>query len=217
MANFDPSGGASTNPFLFGPSPVGFVGPTVGAPKTASAPLAKAPAKTTPAAPISAKKIPNRATGPSVGSSPTGVISPTAPVAPSVDEWLANDAAYQSQASALEKAWADYQAQSGQSADQYKTDYASKVDELGKTRALAGQDLESDYASRGMLNSGLYAKAFNDYSTEYDNRQKQLATGLSDFLANLATQSQNYKSEQDLTSEKAKQDAIARRAASLGL
>ena len=68
-----------------------------------------------------------------------------------------------------------------------------------------------------MLGSGLYAKAYTDYTTDYDNRQKQLDTGLSDFLANLLSQTNNYKSEQDIVSEKAKQDAIARRAASMGV
>ena len=38
-----------------------------------------------------------------------------------------------------------------------------------------------------------------------------------DFLANLLSQTNNYKSEQDIASEKAKLDAIARRAASLGV
>lgn len=215
MSKKDDTRGGTLTPFIFGPAPTGFVGPTASPVPLVGSP--KAPVKTTPSAPVSAKSIPNRTASPAVGNSSTGVISPTAPVQPSVDEWLANDAAYKTQSDALTKAWADYQAQKGLSESQYRTDYTSKVNDLSKTRDLAGQDLENDYAARGMLNSGQYAKAYTDYTTEYDNRQKQLDTGLSDFLANLLSQSQNYKSEQDLTAEKAKQDAIARRAASLGM
>lgn len=201
-----------SSPFIFGNANPNkqFVGPVAGPPKSI------APPKTTPAAPKKPVAV-NRKPSPAVGSNSTGAISPTAPVQPNVDEWLANDVAYKTQSDQLAKAWADYQAQSKQTEGQYRTDYTSKQAELGKTRELAGQELEADYASRGMLGSGLYAKAYTDYTTDYDNRQKQLDTGLSDFLANLLAQTNNYKSEQDIVAEKAKQDAIARRAASMGV
>jgi len=207
-----PDNSGSASPFIFGNANPNkqFVGPVAGPPKSI------APPKTTPAAPKKPVAV-NRKPSPAVGSNSTGAISPTAPVQPNVDEWLANDVAYRTQSNQLAKAWADYQAQSKQTENQYRTDYTSKQSELGKTRELAGQELEADYASRGMLGSGLYAKAYTDYSTDYDNRQKQLDTGLSDFLANLLSQTNNYKSEQDIASEKAKQDAIARRAASMGV
>lgn len=208
----DKSYGTPT-PFIFGDANPNkqFVGPVAGPP-----PAASAPPKSTPASPTNPTVV-NRKPSPTVGSSATGTISPTAPMQPNVDEWLANDVAYKTQSDQLAKAWADYQAQSKQTENQYRTDYTSKQSELGKTRELAGQELEADYASRGMLGSGLYAKAYTDYSTDYDNRQKQLDTGLSDFLANLLAQTNNYKSEQDIAAEKAKQDAIARRAASMGV
>ena len=207
-----PDNSGSASPFIFGNANPNkqFVGPVAGPPKSI------APPKTTPAAPKKPVAV-NRKPSPAVGSNSTGAISPTAPVQPNVDEWLANDVAYKTQSDQLAKAWADYQAQSKLTENQYRTDYTSKQSELGKTRELAGQELEADYASRGMLGSGLYAKAYTDYSTDYDNRQKQLDTGLSDFLANLLAQTNNYKSEQDIAAEKAKQDAIARRAASMGV
>lgn len=207
-----PDNSGSASPFIFGNANPNkqFVGPVAGPPKSI------APPKTTPAAPKKPVAV-NRKPSPAVGSNSTGAISPTAPVQPNVDEWLANDVAYKTQSDQLAKAWADYQAQSKQTEGQYRTDYTSKQAELGKTRELAGQELEADYASRGMLGSGLYAKAYTDYTTDYDNRQKQLDTGLSDFLANLLAQTNNYKSEQDIVAEKAKQDAIARRAASMGV
>lgn len=207
----DTSSEKSTSPFIMGnanPSNA-FVGPPA---KTA----APAPVKTTPAAPKKATAV-NRASSPAVGSNASGAISPTAPVQPSVDEWLANDIAYKSQSDQLTKAWADYQAQAKQSENQYRTDFANKQATLAKTRDLAGQELESDFAARGLIGSGLYAKAYSDYTNDYNNRQKELDTGLSDFLANLLSQTNNYKSEQDITAEKAKQDAISRRAASLGM
>lgn len=213
MATSRGNDGSTAAPFTFGNTPRGFVGPLAG--PTVGAPLAAAPPKATPGK--AQKAIVNRAASPTVGSSSTGVISPTAPVAPNVDEWLANDVAYKTQSDQLTKAWQDYQARSKQGEGQYRTDYTGRANELAKAREANAKELESDYASRGMMGSGLYAKAFTDFSNDYDNRQKQLDTGLSDFLANLLSQSQDFQSEQSIAAEKTKQDAIARRAATLGL
>lgn len=199
-----------SSPFTWGPAPAGFVGPTVGSPKKTPIPL-----KTTPTAPTN--KITNRASGPVVGSNNTGVISPTAPVNPTVDDWIAGDTAYKSQSDQLAKAWADYQAQQGIAEGQYRNTYTNDTNALATTKEAAAKALEDDYASRGLLGSGLYAGAYNDFQTDYGNRQKALDTGLSDFLSNLALQGQNFKSEQDIATEKARQDALARRAASIGL
>src|SRR6476620_8534960 len=49
----------------------------------------------------------------SVGGSATGAIAPVVqpppPAAPSIDEWLANDATFKTQNDQLAKAWTDYQ------------------------------------------------------------------------------------------------------------
>lgn len=181
----------------------------------------KAVKKTSSAASRRAATIaPARSSRPSVGNTATGTVAPIATPAPppmSIDDWLAQDTSFKSQTDQLAKAWADYQAQSLQSENQYRTGYTQDADRLGKARTLAGQELESDFAGRGLLGSGIYAKAYTDYQNDYNDRQKALETGLGDFLANLASQKQNYKSDQDLQSEKAKQDAINRRAANLGI
>lgn len=161
-----------------------------------------------------------KTTRPSVGNSSSGTVAPiaTPTAAPmSVDDWLAQDTTYKSQQDQLAKAWSDYQAQALQSENQYRTGYTADADKLKTARTQAGSELESDYAARGLLGSGIYAKAYTDYVNDYDARQKALDTGLSDFLANLTSQKQNYKSDQDLQAEKAKNDAINRRAAGLGI
>ena len=186
-------------------------------PKIVSRAPARAPAR---AVTRRAASVAPKSTRPSVGNSATGTVAPVAAPAPppmSVEDWLAQDTTWKSQQDQFNKAWSDYQAQALQSENQYRTGYTADVNKLKTARTQAGQELESDFASRALLGSGIYAKAYTDYVNDYDARQKALDTGLSDFLANLTSQKQNYKSEQDLSLEKAKQDAINRRAASLGL
>ena len=158
--------------------------------------------------------------GGGVGSNRYGNISnfaPTPPPAPprppSLEAFSAKDSTYQSQLSALKKALADYMAQQGQSKTQYLTGYTSDRDTLGKNRTQGLSDLENDYASRGLLQSGLYADSMSDLNTDFDKRQAALDQARAAFLAQQTSDLTNFKSEQQLTQQKALQEAAARRAA----
>lgn len=156
-----------------------------------------------------------------VGSGPTGNIAPITqpapPAAPSVDDWLAGDSTFQSQNNALAKAWADYQNNAKMQTDQYNNQYGQNVDAMNKQKDLDAHSLEDDYASRGLLTSGLYAKANTDFLTSYADKQKTLDTGKADFLANLLAAQQGFQSDQGIQTDKARQDAINRRAAQYGV
>lgn len=154
--------------------------------------------------------------GGGVGTSSTGQVSTMAAPAPSIEAFLGSDASYQAQVAALNKALADYQAQMGTQQNQYNTNYASNIAQLGQDRTVGLADQQNDYTGRGLLHSGLYGKAAGDLNTQFDTRQSDLARARADFLANLGLDFNNFRSEQNLTQQKAKQDAIARRAAQYG-
>lgn len=158
----------------------------------------------------------------SVGRSSTGRVAPVAPpkpppAPPSLAQWLKGDSAYLTQQSALARALKDYQAQMGSQRQQYQGQYDLNLKELGTQREGAFEDLENDYASRGLLQSGVYGTAYSDLENDYKRRQTDLDTARANFLANLGTGLKNYQTEQSLTAEKAKQEAIARRAAKYNL
>jgi hypothetical protein len=142
-----------------------------------------------------------------------------APAAPpmTINDWLNQDSTYQSQEAALKKALTDYIAQQGVAQNQYTTDYATRVNDLGiqKTRGL--EDQGNDYASRGMYLSGVYGKDLSNLVGDYARRQSDMDTAKSDYLANLATDRGNFQDQQQLTETNAKQNAIQRRAAQFGL
>jgi len=156
--------------------------------------------------------------GGGVGISSSGQVSNVAPAAPpSLDQFLGSDSGYQSQLAAIQKALADYQAQMGTQKTQYETNYASNLNQLGQDRTMGLADQQNDYTGRGLLHSGLYGKAAGDLTTQYDTKQSDLGRARSDFLANLGLDFNNFKSQEDITQQRAKQDAIARRAAQYGV
>lgn len=160
--------------------------------------------------------------GKSLGSNGSGRISsvappppapPPPPAAPSINQWLAGDTAYKQQTDAAKKAMADYMAQMSGQQGSYETEYQRNLMNTGDAEKLANTDLENDYASRGLTNSGLFLKAKTDLSTDYDKRESTLADGRAEFLANLKAALTNFQSTSNINSTKYKNDAIARRAA----
>lgn len=161
--------------------------------------------------------------GGGVGTNRTGGISnfaPTPPAPPpappSLEAFSAKDSTYQSQLSALKKALADYMAQQGQGKNQYLTSYAGDAKTLGENRTQGLDDLGNDFASRGLLQSGLYADSLSDLNSDFDKRQAALEQAKAAFLAQQGSDLTNFQSEQQITKQKALQEAAARRAAQYG-
>ena len=157
--------------------------------------------------------------GGSYGSSSGGQISPSIqpPAAPSLADFLSSDSVYAQQIAALDKAKKDYMAQQGQAKTQYLTGYTSDLNTLGQNRQDALSNLENDFASRGLLQSGLYADNMANTNTDFDKKQSALEQAKAAFLAQLTGDLTNFTSEQDITKTKAKNDAAARRAAKYGV
>lgn len=155
--------------------------------------------------------------GGGLGSNSSGQISTPAPKAPSLSQFLLGDSTYLAQKSALDKARADYLAQQGQSKTQYLTNYARDASSLKDNRTQALGDLENDFASRGLLQSGLYADNMANLNKEYDTKSSALDQARAAFLAQLASDFSNFSSEQNLTLTRAQQEAAARRGTQYGV
>lgn len=153
----------------------------------------------------------SNASGNIVPAAPAPTV-PAAPAPPSIEQWLANDTTYKSQHDALTKAISDYVLQSTASQNQYGVDYTTNTGKLAENRTNGGLGLQDDYASRGLMNSGLYAKAYGDLQTQYDSQQKDLDTAKANFITKATTDTGNFKTESGLKDTQAQADAINRRA-----
>jgi hypothetical protein len=116
----------------------------------------------------------------------------------------------------MRKAYADFLASQTNDKTQYQNQYGLNVKSLGEDRTKGFDDLLNDYAGRGLLNSGVYGKAYADLQTDYDARQTQLDTQRQAYLQDLATNLGNFKGDQATATTSAKQEALARRAAKYG-
>ena len=166
---------------------------------------------------------PNLPSGPSGGGSGIpgagggiGTIPP-APKAPALDTYLKSDASYQNQLRTFAQALAEFQAGQKRSTASDNTSWQGATRQLGeqKTKDLAG--IMNDFASRGMLKSGLYGQGIADYQKTYQNNLNDLNTGHSNALRDLGTANVNFQKDQAIQSAQARSDAAARRAAQFGL
>lgn len=153
------------------------------------------------------------ASGGGLGSSRGGQISSSVspPRPPTLSDFLASDSTYNQQISALDKAKADYAAQQGLAKTNYLTGFTGDLSKLKQSRTDALSDLENDFASRGLIRSGLYADNLADVNKDFDTKQSDLNTAKAQFLAQLASDLSNFTSEQTISRTKAKSDATARR------
>lgn len=155
--------------------------------------------------------------GGGASSNAMGVVAPVAPPVPTESQFLTGDDTYQSQISALAKALANYRAQMGQNQTNYNTNYTGNVNDLNTAEGRTLTDLDNDYASRGMLVSGLYGKARSDEQGDFNTRLADLASQKQQYMQGLANDYSNFQDEQNLSKQKAQQDALARRSAQYGV
>lgn len=137
--------------------------------------------------------------------------------APSVEDWLTGDTTYQDQQAQLRRAYADFQATQNLNKNNYELSYAQQLRDLGQQKEQGFTNLEDDYASRGLLKSGVYAKAFSNLQDQFNNRQSDLDTAKAQYLAGLNQSLSSFQNDQNTTLTSAKQQAIARRAAKYNL
>lgn len=133
------------------------------------------------------------------------------------EKWLAGDTTYQQQLANFKKSLTDYEAQYKRQRGIIERDYAEMIRALNQQGARDREDQKNDFAGRGILRSGVFAKALGDYNAEFNSKMKNLQTGKSDKLGDLSSQRTNFKRQLELEKQAAKQDALRRRAAKLGI
>lgn len=134
-----------------------------------------------------------------------------------LDKWLAGDVTYQQQLADFNRALAEYNATYDRQRSMTNRDYGESQRALNLQGTQDRADQQNDFAGRGILHSGVYAKALGDYNTQFQLRKKALTTGMNDKLGDLAMQKKNFTTQTSLEKNNAKQDAIRRRAQQLGI
>lgn len=132
-------------------------------------------------------------------------------------KYLAGDTTYQQQLADFNRSKAEYGANYKRQTGIVNRDYAESQRALNRQGAQDRLDQQNDFAGRGILRSGVFAKALGDYNTDFNARVKALTTGKTDQLGDLAAQQKSFLSQLQTEINNARQDAIRRRAAKLGI
>lgn len=132
-------------------------------------------------------------------------------------KYLAGDTTYQQQLADFNRSKAEYGSNYKRQTGIVNRDYAESQRALNRQGAQDRLDQQNDFAGRGILRSGVFAKALGDYNTDFNARVKALTTGKTDQLGDLAAQQKSFLSQLQTEINNARQDAIRRRAAKLGI
>lgn len=162
--------------------------------------------------PVKSKPKPKPKPKPKAKPKPKSKKKPSA-----TQKYLAGDTTYQQQLADFNRSKAEYNANYGRQSGIVNRDYAESQRALNRQGAQDRLDQQNDFAGRGILRSGVFAKALGDYNTDFNARMKSLTTGKTDQLGDLAAQQKSFLSQLATEMNNAKQDAIRRRAAKLGI
>lgn len=139
------------------------------------------------------------------------------PTAPSIDEYLMSDTAYQGGISQLMKDLADFQAGNQNEQNSVNSAFQTALQRMGQERTQALSSLEEDFAARGLLNSGLYADAVSDYDTQYNQQIGDLTTDNQNSIASLVAALQQQQGLNTSSQQALREQAIMNRAKQYGL
>jgi len=137
--------------------------------------------------------------------------------APSLSSYLAGDTDYQNFLRGNQRTLADFLNDMGRQKTEAGTTFATSKRQMETEKEEALEAMKDEFASRGLLMSGLYGEAQGDYNRDWTTQMGTMEQANSAFLADLLSQQTNFKREQQLASESAKQEALRRRAERYGV
>lgn len=139
------------------------------------------------------------------------------PVQSALDKWLAGDTDYQQQVAEFNQQQQAYQQQYDDSVNQQNQNYNATKTGMNTQATTDRQNQQYDFAGRGVLQSGVYAQALDQYNTTFNQNMNNLTQGNTQALGSDQDQLNNFLRELTLQKNAAKQDAIRRRAETLGI
>lgn len=141
------------------------------------------------------------------------VAAPRPPAPPNINSYLGTDSVYQQALSGGKRSLADYLSELGRRRGEATTQYNQTRASMERDRTQQLADLEAEFASRGLIQSGLYGEEQGRFQQQFTDQLNALGQQQTGLLADLLSQEKNYRRENDLAMQQAKQEALARRAA----
>lgn len=139
------------------------------------------------------------------------------PVAPSLASFLGSDSTYQNAVSGGKRSLTDFLSDLNRRRGEATTQFNQTSQSMEQDRTHQLEQLKNEFASRGLINSGLYGQKQGEFQQQFTDQSNALNQQQSALLADLLSQQTGYQRENQLAMEQAKQDALARRAAAFNI
>lgn len=145
------------------------------------------------------------------GSSPSTPVKKP-PVPPSIADYLGMDSSYQQAVRGGKRSLTDFLSELGRRKGEAGTQYTQTQASMERDRVQQLDALRQEFASRGLIQSGLFGEEQGRFQEQFLQQKTALDQQQAALLADLLSQEKNYRRENDLAMEQAKQEALLRRA-----
>lgn len=132
---------------------------------------------------------------------------------PGLNKFLAGDDVYQQALRGGKRTLRDFLSELNRRRGEAKVSFGQTTEQMERDRTRGLSDLESQFASRGLLQSGIYGQEVGNFQQDFATQMQQLSQANKQLLADILSQETGFKREQQLAMELARQEALARRAA----
>lgn len=140
-----------------------------------------------------------------------GGSAPKSPSIPSLSSYLGTDSVYQAAVSGNKRSLNDFLSEIERRRGEAGTQFTQTKGSMERDRVQQLEDLKDEYASRGLIQSGIYGEEQGNFQKKFTEQLSALDQQQAALLADLLSQTTNYRRENELALEQAKQEALLRR------
>lgn len=135
------------------------------------------------------------------------------PSIPSLAAYLNSDSAYQQSVRGGKRSLTDFLSETGRRRGEATTQYNQTRSTMERDRTTQLEALKNEFASRGLIQSGLFGEEQGRFEQTFTDQMNAIAQQQAALMADILAQETNYRRENELMLESARQEAIQRRAA----
>jgi len=171
-----------------------------------------APRPSSRSAPSRSYSPPSSAPSMPYSSGPVQSVTPPKPRPPDIKSYLAGDQTYQQSVRGSSRTLKDFLSELNRRRGESKTTFGQTKGAMETDRVRQLEQMRDEFASRGLIHSGLYGAEQGRFQDEFAKQMQALEQQQTSFLADLLSQDKNFRREQQLALELARQEALSRRA-----
>lgn len=139
------------------------------------------------------------------------------PRVPSLSQYLGTDEVYQQALRGGRRTLSDFLSEIGRRKGESQVQFGQTKGQLEEDRVRQLERMRDEFASRGLIHSGLYGEEQGKFQEAFQKQLQQLEQQQAALLSDFLSQERDFRREQELAMEVARQEALSRRAQKFGI